>query len=347
MKVALDAEPLSLSSGGLRRYVSELTRALSVTFPDDEFVLVPGRPPRGASPLDRRWWLFGLNRELARLGAGLFHGTNFEVPYIPRRPAVVTIHDLSPWMESSWHEGARRVRRRTPLLLRFGLATMIITVSRTVRQQVIDRFRVPPERVVPVPLAPAADLHRVETRPEAPYFLYLGTVEPRKNIGLIVDAWRLLRTELDIDLFIAGRRRADGPLIAPEPGLRLLGEVPDERLSALYSGAAACLYPSLYEGFGLPVIEAMQCGTMVIASCDAAITEVAGGAAVQVDARDRNGWIEAMRAAATRPDWAAGWRARASARAKEFSWNNTARLTREVYEEAIRRYPARRAARLS
>ena len=216
---------------------------------------------------------------MRRLGADLVHGPDFAVPYIPRRPSVLTLHDLSPWMDPRWQHAADRVRHRTPLLLDLGVATMIVTPGDAVRKQAIEHFRLDPDRVVAIPEAPAPWFHRVDPPPgTAPYFLFVGTLEPRKNLLILVDAWREVRRHHAIDLVLAGRRRADAPAIAEEPGLRLTGEVPDDKLPELYSGALALVCPSLYEGFGLPVLEAMQCGTGVIAS--SAVAEAAGGAAV-------------------------------------------------------------------
>ena len=332
MRVALDATPLTLSSGGLLRYVTELHRALVAAFPEDEFPLVA--PP----PLRRRWWLYGLNRELARRRVDVFHGTNFEVPYVPLRPSVLTLHDLSPWMEPAWHHAADRVRSRAPLLIGLGMATMVVTPSQAVRREAIERFRISPQRVVAVPEAAAPHLQPAEAPRAAPYFLFLGTLEPRKNIPMLVEAWRAARREVAVDLVLAGRSRADFPALPPEPGLTILGEVAEDRLSALYSGALAFVYPSLYEGFGLPVLEAMQCGAAVITSRDAAISEVAAGVAEQVDARDARAWKDALVAAATRPEWVAELRAKSLERARDFSWERTARLTREVYQEALSRF---------
>jgi glycosyltransferase involved in cell wall biosynthesis len=345
----MEAATLGLSSGGLARYTGELSLALARCYPDDEFFLLSNQPfrmPEGAPPnlkrgggprnaAERRWWIWGLHREMNRLGVDLVHGPDFAVPYIPRRPSVLTLHDLSPWMDPRWHHGAKRVRRRTPLLLDLGIATMIVTPGEAVRRQAIDRFRLQPDRVVAIPEAPAPWLRRVDPPPrETPYFLFVGTLEPRKNLPMLVDAWRQVRRRHAVDLVLAGRKRADAPPIAEEPGLVLMGEVPDEKLPELYSGALALVYPSLYEGFGLPVLEAMQCGTAVIAS--SAVAEAGGDAAVYAD--DVESLARAMRRAVEEADWSAERSALSLARAREFSWERTARLTHEVYLEARRRF---------
>jgi glycosyltransferase involved in cell wall biosynthesis len=352
MKIALDATPLTVPSGGVRRYTEELSRALAENFPADEFWLLSdqrfdlpaplfanlkvGYGPRNM--LGRRWWLWGLQAEISRLGINVFHGTDFSVPYLPVRPSVMTLHDLSPWMDSGWHIESDRVRKRTPMLLRLGLATMIITPSEAVRRQAIERFRLQGDRVVAVPLAAASIFKPVPAHREGPpYFLYVGTLEPRKNLQLLLDVWREVRKLHRVDLILAGRRRADFPEIESEPGLHLLGLTPEDELPKLYSAAIACIYPSYYEGFGLPVLEAMQCGSAVIASRDPAISEVAGDAATLVDVGDREAWVEALRAAIGQPEQIQGMRQKALIRAAQFSWNKTARLTREVYGNAVER----------
>ena len=346
--IALDATPLTVSTGGVGRYTLELARALASEYPEDQYWLLSDQPFRVAggpanlhlgegprNPAERKWWAWGLNRELARREAELFHGTDYSVPYVPLRPSVMTLHDLSPWLDPEWQPKASRVRRRTPRLLRMGLATMVITPTETVRRAAIERFQLEPDRVVAVPLA-AADTFRPSSPPsfDVPYFLFVGTCEPRKNVARLIDAWREVRKTVAVDLVLAGRNHAP----AEERGLRVLGEVADSDLPALYSGALACVYPSLYEGFGLPVLEAMQCGALVIASRDLAILEVSGDAAIHVEAEDTAALVEAMRAVAANSQGFDEVRKKALARAAQFSWQNTARLTREVYDRATRAF---------
>ena len=150
-----------------------------------------------------------------------------------------------------------------------------------------------------------------------------------------------MREKHAVDLVLAGRVRADGPTIEPEPGLTLLGAVSDRELPELYASALACVYPSVYEGFGLPVLEAMQCGAAVLTSQDPALMELAGDAALCIDAHDTEAWADAMCRAVEQPYWLADLRRKASGRAAGFSWHRTAALTREVYAEAIRRFRKR------
>jgi glycosyltransferase involved in cell wall biosynthesis len=333
---ALDATPLTVTSGGVRRYTEELARALRETFPDDTYHLISDQLQPSSNLLDRRWWSIGVQRTMSRLNCAIFHGTDFSVPYIPARPSVMTLHDLSPWMNLAWHHAADRVRRRTPWLLRLGIATMILTDTEAIRRQAIERFRISPARVVTVHLAASSSFVPVaQPRRPRPYFLFAGTIEPRKNVEVLVDAWRHVRLKHDVDLVLAGRRRDDGPVIADEPGVVQLGEVADEQLPPLYTGAIACVYPTLYEGFGLPVLEAMQCGAPVITSHDPAVIEVSNGAAIHVDDAHI---AEAMEALLVNPEEQQRRRDLSLRRAAEFSWEKTARQTREVYQEAIERF---------
>jgi len=356
MNIALDATPLTEASGGARRYTEELTAALCDAFPGDQFYLLCDRPfafpcsrgnlraGQGArNVLERRWWSFGLQGQISRLKIDVFHGTDFAVPYLPLRPSVMTLHDLSPWLDPGWHSSADRIRQRTPMLLRLGLATMVITPTEAIRRAAMERFHLQHDRVVAVQHAANPCFRPLPTAASRPpYVLYVGTLEPRKNIGLILDLWRELRREHEVDLVLAGRQRTDFPSIPPEPGLEVLGYTADEALPALYSGAAACLYPSHYEGFGLPVLEAMQCGALMLASRDPAIMEVAGDGAILIDTQDRAGWLEALRTAVMHPERMVGIRERALLRAGQFSWTKTAQLTREVYEQAIQLFRRQR-----
>lgn len=251
----------------------------------------------------------------------------------------MALHDLSPWMDRRWHGSAERVRRRTPLLIGLGIATMILTDSEAVRRQAIDRFHIAPGRIAVAPLAASAQFRPVAgSAAERPYLLYVGTLEPRKNLGMLVEAWRPVRKRYGVELVLAGRAREDFAGLKAEPGLRILGETAEADLPGLYSGALAFVYPSLYEGFGLPVLEAMQCGACVITSTDGAIGEVIGDCGARIDPRDGRAWTEALLACASGSEWAQARREMSLARARTFSWQRAARMTREVYLEAQRRF---------
>ncbi len=347
MHVALDATPLTLRHGGIARYVRELAAALVREFPEDRVTLLSDRPfatpldpplPAGRAPqnwVQRRWWLYGVAREMRRLNADLLHGTHFSAPWLPLRPSVMTLHDLSPWLDAAAVPGAAFVRCRAPLLIGLGLATRIIAPSEAVRRQAIAYFRIHPSRIYAVPHAASGRFRPSPGQRAKPYFFCLSSAEPRKNLPMLIGAWREAYRQCGVELLLAGPKQASLGPVVPAPGLHLLGEVSEDELPGLYSGAVACLYPSLYEGFGLPVLEAMQCGALVIASSDPAISEVAAKAALLLDPRDALAWRQAMCGAAAGAEDLRALPPRALARAAEFSWARTARQTREVYAEAV------------
>jgi glycosyltransferase involved in cell wall biosynthesis len=351
LRIALDSTPLAHAGriGGLARYTSQLVATLAREFPEDEFILVSdqpfempatapnlcrGNPPRNA--LERRWWTVGLSRELRRQSADVFHGVNFSVPFPSTIPAVLTIADLSPWatgawVDDAWRARSARVRKRLPWLIRSGAARHIITLSEAVRAEIIRFFRLDPARVTAIPLAAAESFCPQPSGPQVrPYFLYAGMWEPRKNVDALIAAWSAIRASFDVDLVIAGPRREEIPLPPACPGLLLRGEVSEDELAALYSGAVALLYPSHYEGFGLPVLEAMQCGAPVIISRDPALVETAGGAGLITE-----NICEAMRALLENPQLRAQMQARSLARAATFSWAQTARSTHQIYRSML------------
>jgi glycosyltransferase involved in cell wall biosynthesis len=248
----------------------------------------------------------------------------------------LTIADLSPWstgawVDDAWRARSARVRRRLPWLLRTGAARHIITLSEAIRAEIIRFFHLAPSRVTAIPLA-AADHFRPQPADPAvrPYFLYAGMWEPRKNVDAVMAAWSAIRASFDVDLVVAGPRREEMPLPPGRPGLALRGEVSEEELAKLYAGAIALVYPSHYEGFGLPVLEAMQCGTPVIVSRDPALIETAGDAGLITD-----DICEAMRTILNHPHLRGELRAKSLTRAASFSWTRTARSTHQIYRSML------------
>lgn len=365
MRIALDATPLTAPPGGTRRYVTELARALARRFPDDEIHLLTDQrgwsagaeltglenvvvsPPAGPSFGDK-WWSAGLPWELARRRIDVFHGTDFSIPYLPAVPSVLTFHDLSPWKDRPLRPaGSERVRRRAPKLL--AAAALILTPSEAIRSELAERFGVSLRRIVAVPhgvsaeFAPADEKKTGETLEkwgiQQPYILFLGRRDERKNVNVLIEAWRRSKNRLPgLSLVLAGAPNPRGERLAAEPDLHVLHPVSDEQARALLSGAAAFVYPSLYEGFGLPVLEAMRAGAPVIASQDPALVEAAGGAALHVDARFAEGLAEAIVKAAGDARVGRELRERGFARVRGMSWRTAAERTREAYERAIRRF---------
>lgn len=322
--VGIDGTPLAGPIGGIRRFTDQLIQALRQEFPDDNYVPLSDQFAPTPKGIEKRWWLYGLNRALYRTGGQVFHGTDFAVPYLSRRPSVMTIHDLSPWRSPT--PANARVRSRTGMLLRLGIPTWIHTPTETIRREVIDRFRWPADRIVAIPHAAAGHFEPMPVTGE-PYFLYLGTLEPRKNLGVIVAAIdQLWRQGTRVPLYLAGQVR-EGCAVPQHEAVRYLGPQEEGELPKLLSSAKAVLYPSVYEGFGLPILEAMQCAAPVIASDIEVHREVGGRAARYAGVDEAGQWAQQMQLALDQPPR----REELVAHARSYSWAATARAFRRLY----------------
>jgi len=350
MKIALDGMPLASPLTGVGHYTSELARSLALVAPNDQFELISPKP----GLLSRRWWSAGLPLYLSRSSFDLFHGTNYEVPLWSRRPSVVTIHDLSLLLHPEAHEShlVRRARWRLPLMAKS--ASMIITPSTSVKNEVCETLRVDAAKVVVTPEAPRAVFKRREDAEVTEvlrrlgvgddFVLFVGTIEPRKNLHRLIEAFEQLlnTTSLSPQLVIAG---GQGWLMDDffsaikrkklEDRIRLTGYLHDEDLRALYSSCSVFVYPSLYEGFGLPPLEAMACGAPVITSRIPSITETVGTAARLVDPRDTNELSGAMVEMLSDEAMRNHFSGVGAEHVKKFTWEQTAIKTLDVYRQLV------------
>jgi glycosyltransferase involved in cell wall biosynthesis len=313
---------------------------------------VPVAPAPGVRLAESRWpvraaWMeLAVTRALRQARADVAHFTNYTAPLRLELPYLVSVHDMSlallPWcytwkMRLIMPRVLPRVARR---------ARLVLVPSAATRDDVVKLLRIDPGRVRVIPYAAPRGFDPPDPSAEPagpPYFLFVGNLEPRKNLARALRAFARIAPSLpDHRFVIAGApgwkfkdvlREAARPDLAERVELR--GYVPEDELPALYRNATAFVYPSLYEGFGLPVIEAMACGTPVLTSNVAALPELAEGAAVLVDPLDEPALAEAMHALGTDRALRRRLREAGPARAAQYSWERTCDLTLEAYREAV------------
>ena len=346
MRIALDGMPLAAPLTGVGHYTAELARNLAVVAPSDSFTAITS-----GGLFKRRWWSIGLPFHILANSFDLFHGTNYEIPLWSARPTVVTIHDLSLMLHSEVHKEklVRRARWRLPLMAKS--ASRIITPSNSVKTEVCEAFEVDPDKVVVTPEAPRSAFRRRKDPQllrrlgiEGDFVLFVGTIEPRKNLRRLVDAFdQVLRaTSLSPKLVIAGGQgwlMDDFAASIKQKGLAervcLTGYLQDEDLCALYSSCAVFVYPSLYEGFGLPPLEAMACGAPVITSRIPSLMETVGSAARLVDPNDTEDLVRSMVEMLSNAHIRQHYSELGSNQVKKFSWQQTALKTLDVYRELV------------
>ena len=324
MRVAMDVSPLVQTRAGTARYLESLMRELRAR---DDVTLTTrafGRSDRASTlARDAVWYPFLLGRED---DADVLHCPTYRGPMRSRVPLVVTVHDLAIFRHpEAFNRWTRAYSPRVvPRVL--AAAQRVIAVSEFTRQELIELLRVPDEKIRVVPNAVGDEFTNVGEAAEGDYVLAVGTLEPRKNLARLVEAVQRTKRELRV----VGARGWGGVEVGGN-GVRWLGEVSDTELARLYRGAACVAYPSLYEGFGIPVLEAMACGAPVVTTRGTAMEEVADGAAVLVDARNPAEIATGIERAATDRDELV---ARGLERASQFRWDAVAAATVQVYREA-------------
>jgi glycosyltransferase involved in cell wall biosynthesis len=364
MKIGLDGIPLASVKTGIGHYTLELSEALARLAPGDEFDLISpvpftsnsdNNPPnlkKIEAPKRRFWWFVGLPLYIRRQRLTLFHGTNYDVPFWNACPTVVSIHDLSLLLHSETHLSSlvRRARRRLPIMAR--AATKIITATEFIKQEVVTHLKVDPAKIAVTPYAPRRSFKplpaeqteqtRLRLGIEKEFILFVGTIEPRKNLITLMRAFAeiLKHTHLRPQLVVAGQK---GWLVEETldfVGRENLGDrvvftgyVSDADLRALYSSCTVCVYPSLYEGFGLPPLEAMACGAPVITSDIPCLTETTQEAAAMVPPLDVDKMSKAIVEMLQDEDKRAHFSQVGLRHALQFTWERTAQLTLDVYRE--------------
>jgi glycosyltransferase involved in cell wall biosynthesis len=377
VRVALNAQLLSSKasyrSAGINRVLQHLLAELPAVPGDEQYLVFAPESPENRRllsaprlrrrltrlPMDRpavriAWEQMVLPIELPRARADLLHALGFVSPFGWRGPTVVTVYDLSFLRFPEVFNRANRLYLGTFTPPSLRRADRVITISESARQDVIELCGVPPERVTPILLAaderfkPAApaEVRAFRARHNLPerFVLYLGTLEPRKNVETLVRAYALLREQGSDDhvLVLAGPRGWQyEPIfdlvksLGLSDSVMLPGFVPAEEQALWYSSATVFAFPSRYEGFGLPLLEAMACGAPVVSSSASSLPEVVGDAGLLVDPMDVAGLSAALRELLEDEDRRQALAAAGRARASEFSWRRMASETVQVYREVL------------
>lgn len=363
LRIGFDGRALVSPAAGMRRYARELFGALSridgmtvIAVGAPAAADVPARVERGSGvvslPTNAGWMLTGLPRAARRARVDVFHAPSYTAPVGGPRPLVLTIHDVSYERHPEWYPYRRDPLRRAFYRYSARSADRILTDSDFSKREIIAAYGIAQDAIDVVPLAAAPVFRPGPALPlpaeiVSPFVLHVGDLHPRRNLAMLVRAVAAVRRRVpalrDVTVVLAGVDRGSGEelrsIAAAEPGGRPLvqfaGAPREDELLALYRSAAALAYPSRYEGFGLPLLEAMACGTPVLAARTSSIPEVTGDAAVLLDPADEEGWSAEIERVLDDTPHAARLRESGSRRAALFSWQRTAEETARVYRSLV------------
>ena len=369
--VGVNAHLLSLAdtyrSAGINGYIQNLLGHLPEVDPHIDYTVFLGerRYPGGAG-LDLRFSRLPTQRPPARIfweqviqpwsvqeaGLDLIHGTAFVGPQVSACPFVITVHDLSFLLYPRSFPALNRVYLRVFTRLSVRRARRIIAVSESTKRDLIRYYGVSPAKVDvvyhgvdpdfrPMPAAEVAGFRRQRDLPGR-FILFVGTLEPRKNVARLIEAYARLPESRPPLMLLGGKGWLYDEIFARVEMLNLQGEVsfvgyvPTEELPLWYNAATLFVYPSLYEGFGLPPLEAMACGTPVVTSAASSLPEVVGQAGLLADPTSSEALAAAMEQVLAHPDLQEEMGAAGLVQAKCFSWQRTAACTVDSYQRALK-----------
>lgn len=342
LRIAFDATYQRQPDGGIARYGRQLTAALRARG-DVEVVEIGGGATQKRGTLRRHLTTIGVDLvwhpllgrlRAAATGADIYHCPGLRGPLTHgRMPIVATIHDLVPWLNPELMSRLTRGHARLAQRRMARTADLVLCNSRDTADDVERLFGVPAARLRVTPLGVHPTFFESVAGPALiaePYVLFIGSEQPRKNLERLEKAVAILRRRGYPHILVTAGADSWGRVELGDSFVRKLGKVSDEKLRALYAGAACLAIPSLHEGFGLPALEAMASGTPVVAANTAALPEVTGGAAVLVDPLDPVGIADGLeRAIAERHALVRAGRAHVAS----YTWERTADLTIQAYRE--------------
>jgi glycosyltransferase involved in cell wall biosynthesis len=362
MKIAFDGTVLHGCKSGVGYYCEELLKALLAADHVDQFYVFSHQPVRTEFPSAngnlkftnsvhlpiRAVYLHAfLPRILDKIQPDIRHYTNFLAPISEDKPYVVTVHDMGLEVLRDAHPLTKRLYTKRLIPHTARKARLIITNSEYSKWEIVRYLGMPEDRIRVTPLAASAEFKPIPIQSENPYFLYVGNLEPRKNLERLIEGFARMPGK-DYQLIIAGNRwyhgeaaEAKARALGLNGRVKFLGYVPRAELPALFSGATAFVYPSLLEGFGLPILESMACGTPVITSNNSSMKEIAQDAAVLIDPTDGREMTEALVRMSEDRRLREDLSRRGLNRAAEFSWAKTAELTLDAYREVAAEVPKR------
>jgi alpha-1,3-rhamnosyl/mannosyltransferase len=368
MKIILNGLSTLTPRTGIGHYISELYAELVRSFPSDQFYLYPGQYLRRmvssysrnisqVVPQYRHSWRKKYLKAASEkyfqfysmmISPHVYHEPNF-IPFPVRVPTVITVHDLSVLKFPHWHPADRVHFHHKLFLSEIQNVDHIIVVSNTMRQELIRDLGYPAEKITTVyngigeldwVSTSSSEVQRKWSLPSR-FFLCVGTIEPRKNLGCVMKAYADLPAQVrsDCPLILAGpwgwHSEADRSWYEStgyQKGIRHLGYIPQSDLSHFFRLARALLFPSFYEGFGLPPVEMLACNGAVVSSTDPTLQEVLGSHAIYVHPHDIEGWREVMKRIAQDDDYHQSISEGGAEYARRYTWKNAAINTMMVYK---------------